>query len=77
MCHRLQFKCMKFFNVIDGIQFNLTTNHNEAYIQGLLKFANYTVEVGGYCSQGMGPLSSAIICTTMQDREYLLPTSST
>ncbi|XP_068623975.1 cell adhesion molecule Dscam2-like [Battus philenor] len=51
----------------DGPWSNLTSPHSELYLQGLLKYTNYTIKVAGFSSYGAGPFSYPVICTTLQD----------
>ncbi|KOB77196.1 Uncharacterized protein OBRU01_04733, partial [Operophtera brumata] len=46
---------------------NQTSLHTELYLQGLLKFSNYTVKVAGFSNFGVGPFSYPIVCATLQD----------
>ncbi|GBP67839.1 Down syndrome cell adhesion molecule-like protein Dscam2 [Eumeta japonica] len=51
----------------DGVWQNTTSPHTELYVQGLLKYTNYTVKVAGYSNYGVGPYSYPVVCTTLQD----------
>lgn len=53
----------------EGAWMNQTSLHTELYIQGLLKFSNYTVKVAGFSNFGVGPFSYPIVCATLQDGE--------
>ncbi|XP_050554453.1 cell adhesion molecule Dscam2 [Spodoptera frugiperda] len=46
---------------------NQTSLHTELYLQGLLKYTNYTVKVAGFSNFGAGPYSYPIVCATLQD----------
>ncbi|XP_061704982.1 cell adhesion molecule Dscam2-like [Cydia pomonella] len=46
---------------------NQTSLHTEIYLQGLLKYSNYTVKVAGFSNYGAGPFSYPIVCATLQD----------
>ncbi|KAH9631241.1 hypothetical protein HF086_011945 [Spodoptera exigua] len=46
---------------------NQTSLHTELYLQGLLKYTNYTVKVAGFSNYGAGPYSYPIVCATLQD----------
>ncbi|KAL0810748.1 hypothetical protein ABMA28_010066 [Loxostege sticticalis] len=51
----------------DGAWQNQTSLHTELYLQGLMKFTNYTVKVAGFSNFGAGPYSYPIVCATLQD----------
>ncbi|XP_045762369.1 Down syndrome cell adhesion molecule-like protein Dscam2 isoform X1 [Maniola jurtina] len=51
----------------DGPWLNVTTPHTELYLQGLLKYTNYTIKVAGFSNYGVGPFSYPVVCTTLQD----------
>nr|XP_032521921.1 Down syndrome cell adhesion molecule-like protein Dscam2 [Danaus plexippus plexippus] len=51
----------------DGPWLNISTPHSELYIQGLLKYTNYTLKVAAFSSYGVGPYSYPVVCTTLQD----------
>ncbi|KAJ2944874.1 hypothetical protein O0L34_g1763 [Tuta absoluta] len=51
----------------DGAWQNHTSLHTELYLQGLLKYTNYTVKVAGFSNFGAGPFSYPIVCATLQD----------
>ncbi|XP_049881130.1 Down syndrome cell adhesion molecule-like protein Dscam2 [Pectinophora gossypiella] len=51
----------------DGAWQNHTSLHTELYLQGLLKYTNYTVKVAGFSNFGAGPYSFPIVCATLQD----------
>ncbi|CAH2098437.1 unnamed protein product [Euphydryas editha] len=51
----------------DSAWYNHTSLHAEIYLQGLIKYTNYTVKVAGFSNYGAGPFSYPIVCTTLQD----------
>jgi hypothetical protein len=51
----------------EGEEQNVTVVHSSTQLVGLRKFNNYTLTVGGYCNQGMGPQSLSITCSTLED----------
>ncbi|XP_046972753.1 Down syndrome cell adhesion molecule-like protein Dscam2 [Vanessa cardui] len=51
----------------DGPWLNVTTPHTELYLQGLMKYTNYTIKVAGFSNYGLGPFSYPVVCTTLQD----------
>ncbi|XP_045455086.1 Down syndrome cell adhesion molecule-like protein Dscam2 [Melitaea cinxia] len=51
----------------DGPWLNVTTPHTELYLQGLMKYTNYTIKVAGLSNYGLGPFSYPVVCTTLQD----------
>ncbi|XP_073960737.1 cell adhesion molecule Dscam1-like [Choristoneura fumiferana] len=51
----------------EGAWYNQTALHTEIYLQGLLKFTNYTIKVAGFSNYGAGPFSYPIVCGTLQD----------
>ncbi|XP_050356636.1 cell adhesion molecule Dscam2-like [Nymphalis io] len=51
----------------DGPWINITTPHTELYLQGLMKYTNYTIKVAGFSNYGLGPFSYPVVCTTLQD----------
>ncbi|XP_064074670.1 cell adhesion molecule Dscam2-like [Vanessa tameamea] len=51
----------------DGPWLNITTPHTELYLQGLMKYTNYTIKVAGFSNYGLGPFSYPVVCTTLQD----------
>ncbi|KPJ09867.1 Down syndrome cell adhesion molecule-like protein CG42256 [Papilio machaon] len=55
------------YSTEDGPWSNLTSPHTELYLQGLMKYTNYTIKVAGFSSYGVGPFSYPVICTTLQD----------
>ncbi|CAG5030988.1 unnamed protein product [Parnassius apollo] len=55
------------YSTEDGPWLNLTSPHSELYLQGLLKYTNYTIKVAGFSSYGVGPFSYPVVCTTLQD----------
>ncbi|XP_072946395.1 cell adhesion molecule Dscam2-like [Epargyreus clarus] len=46
---------------------NATSPVTELRLQGLHKYANYTVKVAGFSNYGTGPYSFPIVCSTLQD----------
>lgn len=55
----------------EGAWQNATSLHTEFYIQGLMKYTNYTVKVAGFSSYGAGPYSYPIVCSTLEDGKEL------
>ncbi|RVE41204.1 hypothetical protein evm_014145 [Chilo suppressalis] len=51
----------------EGAWQNQTSLHTELYLQGLMKYTNYTVKVAGFSNFGAGPYSYPIVCSTLQD----------
>lgn len=58
-------------NFSDGPWLNVTTPQTELYLQGLMKYTNYTIKVAGFSNYGLGPFSYPVVCTTLQDGNYL------
>ncbi|XP_012553148.3 cell adhesion molecule Dscam2 [Bombyx mori] len=56
-----------YYSTEDSLWSNTSTPHTELYIQGLLKYTNYSVKVAGFSNYGLGPFSYPIICITLQD----------
>ncbi|CAG9122363.1 unnamed protein product [Plutella xylostella] len=55
------------YSTDEGAWQNATSLHTEFYIQGLMKYTNYTVKVAGFSSYGAGPYSYPIVCSTLED----------
>lgn len=45
----------------------MTTMHSTTYMEALQKFTNYSISIAGYCSFGIGPVSSTVFCATLED----------
>ncbi|KAG6461797.1 hypothetical protein O3G_MSEX012863, partial [Manduca sexta] len=56
-----------YYSTEDGPWQNISSPHTELYLQGLLKYTNYTVKIAGYSNYGLGPFSYPVLCTTLQD----------
>lgn len=58
-------------SISEGAWQNQTSLHTELYLQGLLKYSNYTAKVAGFSNFGIGPYSYPIVCSTLQDGEFV------
>ncbi|XP_048487145.1 Down syndrome cell adhesion molecule-like protein Dscam2 [Plutella xylostella] len=56
-----------YYSTEDGPWVNISSPHTELYLQGLMKYTNYTVKVAGFSNFGHGPFSHPILCSTLQD----------
>ncbi|GBP71251.1 Down syndrome cell adhesion molecule homolog [Eumeta japonica] len=55
------------YSLDDSPWYNMTSPQTELYLQGLTKYANYTIKIAGFSNYGPGPYSYPVTCTTLQD----------